>query len=106
MDIFSSLQDFSSLCYKNVLGFFQPLSEIPPLYFSMAPAPPESALQIAGSSFLTALQDYEGVMDIAALSINSKHVTLNAAIDRAVRPSPQDFLPSSLIFALARLRAV
>jgi hypothetical protein len=63
-------------------------------------------LQIAGSSFLTALQDYEGVMDIAALSINSKHVTLNAAIDRAVRPSSQVFLPSSFIFALARLRAV
>jgi hypothetical protein len=95
MDILSSFQEFLSVCYKNVLGFFQPSSEIPPLYLSMAPAPPESALQIAGSSFLTALQDYEGVMNIAALSITSKHVTLNAAIDRAVRPVLKYFLPSS-----------
>ncbi|KAJ7328916.1 hypothetical protein DFH08DRAFT_815664 [Mycena albidolilacea] len=49
----------------------------------MAPVPPSSALESAGTAFLTALQDYKGVMNIAALSITSKHVTLNAAIDRA-----------------------
>jgi hypothetical protein len=106
MGIFSTLQDFSSFWYKNALGFFQPLSGIAPPISPMAPTPPESALDAAGTAFLTALQDYEGVMDIPGLSMASKHVTLNAAIDRAVRPLPMpDFPVLKLASSMASFRS-